>query len=364
MHGRQLIALASRFIGVLGEIPGWSRDTGLTSCCEKVPGAGTLHIGSHCMNPSADTGSSREVSAVLDPDIVVAELTPGDPFHQGPQVRMRSRVALWATIWPSVKFLCQTEVHVYSVAVAASVLMTFFPFLVAMILLCKFVFHWNAAVQMIFHVVNEYFPSGFGVDFPSYLLYAATQRKFSWISLFLLLFTANGIFVPLEVAFNRIWRVKHNRSFLRNQVVSLFLIFLCGAMVLGSVCVTTLNAQLLTREFGASHLGALLQSVVLKVTALPITMSMIFLIYWLLPNTRIRVKRLIPASIAVGALLEASKYLNIVTWPWLAAKLRAEVPPFRQSISIILWSFIATLIVLAGAEWSARVTVEQLEKSE
>jgi len=69
----------------------------------------------------------------------------------------------------------------------------------------------------------------------------------------------------------------------------------------------------------------------------------------------------VPASIAVGLLLEAAKYVNILTWPWLRDKLRAEVPPFVQSISIILWSFVATLIVLAGAEWSARVTVEKLE---
>jgi membrane protein len=83
---------------------------------------------------------------------------------------------------------------------------------------------------------------------------------------------------------------------------------------------------------------------------------MIFLVYWILPNTKIRIRRLIPASIGVAVLLEFSKYLNVLTWPWLRAKLHAEVPPFVQSISIILWSFVATLILLAGAEWSARTS--------
>jgi uncharacterized BrkB/YihY/UPF0761 family membrane protein len=71
---------------------------------------------------------------------------------------------------------------------------------------------------------------------------------------------------------------------------------------------------------------------------------------------------LIPASLVVGALLELSKYLNVLTWPYLRDKLRGEVPPFVQSISIILWAFVATMIVLAGAEWSARVTVDHLEE--
>jgi uncharacterized BrkB/YihY/UPF0761 family membrane protein len=260
-----------------------------------------------------------------------------------------------------VRFLLQTEVHVYSFAVAANVLLTFFPFLVAIIILCRSVLHWNAAVQVILHMVDSYFPARFGVDVKGTLLGAAKSRQFSWISVFLLLFTANGIFVPLEVAFNRIWQVKQNRSFLRNQVVSLWLIFACGALILLSTSLATLNTTFLTQMFGASWFGAMLQTIALKLAAIPITILIIFLVYWALPNARITVKRLIPASIAVGLLLELSTYVNIVTWPWLHDKLSREVPPFVQSISIILWSFVATMIVLAGAEWSARVSVEKLE---
>jgi membrane protein len=270
---------------------------------------------------------------------------------------VRSRRALWGSTWPSLRFLFQTEVHVYAFAVAANLLMSFFPFLVAMISLCRSVLHWRAAVDIILQTLNDYFPEGFGVNFRAYLLGAAYQ-KFSWLSVLLLLFTANGIFVPLEVAFNRIWRVQQNRTFLRNQVVSLGLIFGCGMLVLANVSITTVNAQFLSARFGSSHGNAELQSLILRIIALPITMLMLFLVYWLLPNTKIRVGRLIPASIVVAVLLEISKYINILTWPWLRAKLRNEVPPFVQSISIILWSFMATLIILAGAEWSARVTLE------
>jgi hypothetical protein len=60
----------------------------------------------------------------------------------------------------------------------------------------------------------------------------------------------------------------------------------------------------------------------------------------------------------VGALLEVSKYINIWTWPWLRAKLRSEVPPFVQSTSIVLWAFVATMIILAGAEASSRAVID------
>jgi uncharacterized BrkB/YihY/UPF0761 family membrane protein len=280
-----------------------------------------------------------------------------DAFHPGPRVRVRTWQALWSSLWTSLRFLVQTEVHVYAFAVAVNVLISFFPFLVAMILLCRSVFHWKAGIVIIIQTVNNYFPEGFNVDFRGFLL-TASYQQFTWLSVFLLLFTANGIFTPLEVALNRIWRVKENRSFLRNQAISLGLIFVCGVLVLISVSATSLNVQFLSSNFGASHHRAVLQSIAFRIVAVPVTMLMIFLIYWRLPNAKIPVKRLIPASAAAAVLLEVSKYLNIRTWPWLHAKLRAEVPPFVQSISIVLWAFCATLIILAGAEWSARVKVD------
>jgi membrane protein len=68
--------------------------------------------------------------------------------------------------------------------------------------------------------------------------------------------------------------------------------------------------------------------------------------------------RLILPSVFVGLLLSVMNYLNLVTWPWLLAKLKVEVGPFVHSVSILLWSFFASLVVLAGAEWSARVTLD------
>ncbi len=280
-----------------------------------------------------------------------------------PHIIVRSWRALFGSLRCSLLFLMETEVHVYAFAVAVNVLISFFPFLVAILLICRYVFHFKPAVDVIIQTVTNYFPQGFGVDFRGYLLAASYDRNFSLLSVALLLFTANGIFVPLEVALNRIWHVRKNRNFLRSQIVSLALIFGCGALILASVSATTVNVQFFKSQFGSSSFHAVLQSIALKLFALPASMLVIFLIYWILPNQRIPVRRLIPSSIAVAVLLEISKYINILTWPWLRAKLMKDVPPFVQSISIILWSFIATLIVLAGAEWSARVEIEKPGKS-
>jgi len=297
----------------------------------------------------------------MEMDIEGALAAAKDAFCAGRHVGIRSWRALGSSLWASICFLLQTEVHVYSFAIAVNVLISFFPFLVAIIILCRSVFHWQAGVDIIVQTVNNYFPEGFGVNFRGYLS-AASYHRFSWLSVFLLLFTANGIFLPLEVALNRIWRIKQNRSFWRNQVIGLALVFVCGVLVLVSVSATSLNVPYLREKFGASLSRATIQFAVFRIIAVPTTMPLIFLIYWLLPNRKIPARRLIPASAIVAVLLEVSKYLNILTWPWLRAKLEREVPPFVQSISIVLWSFTATLILLTGAEWSARAKMDDLDK--
>jgi membrane protein len=288
-----------------------------------------------------------------------------DPFHQAPLIRIRSWRAFWASVRPTLSFLMETEVHVYAFAVAANVLISFFPFLVVMILICRSFLHWEGAVQAIFYAVNDYFPATFNLT-PMWKLLdsaARSQHAVSWLSVLLLLFTANGIFEPLEVALNRIWRVTKNRSFLRNQLISLGLIFVCGALTLASTAAAAVNLEFISSSRGVGRFAGILDLVLFKVVAVPLLTSMIFLVYWVLPNRKIPVRRLIPAAVTVGLMLEVLKYVFVLTWPWLRAKLEREVPPFVQSISIILWGFCSAMLILAGAEWSARVQIESIQSA-
>lgn len=301
------------------------------------------------MNPT-DPNYSAPTRVVTPPgQPVYVDLRMDDPFRPAKRIRLESLSAVFKSLWSTLKFLSETEVHVYSFAVSVNVLISFYPFIVAMILICLHVFHWPAAADVIIQTVRDYFPSDFGMDIAGYLK-ASSHHRFSWLSIFLLFFTANGIFTPLEVAFNRIWNAKANRSFVWNQVISLGLIFLCGVLVLGSACFDTLFGATL----GTGEIAAIMKSVALHVIALPVTIVMIFLIYWLLPNSQIAVARLLPSAIVVAVLIQVAEFVNVLLWPWLRDKLRADVPPFVQSISIIFWAFITTMIILAGAEWAAR----------
>jgi membrane protein len=52
--------------------------------------------------------------------------------------------------------------------------------------------------------------------------------------------------------------------------------------------------------------------------------------------------------------LETLKYVHMAIAPFLEAKLEHEYFIFQHSAMILLWSFVAAMVVLAGAEWTAR----------
>jgi membrane protein len=248
----------------------------------------------------------------------------------------------------------ETEVHVYAFAVAASVLLSFFPFLNVILSLCHHVLHWNAAVEAVYLALSDFFPGQLG-DFIRYnLTVTVRDNRFQVGSLVLLLLVANGVFEPLEVALNRAWGVTKNRPYWRNQLISLGLILACGTLALLSMMFTALNYGMWPQLLGDSPFVETLGLIFFKMVAIPLTMLTLFLVYWLLPNRKISPVRVVPAAVFVGLALELLKYLNLLLWPLAEIKLKHEYGPFYYSAFIVLSSFFAAMLVLAGAEWSAR----------
>ena len=253
----------------------------------------------------------------------------------------------------------QTEVHVYAFSVAANVLLSFFPFLTVSLSLARMVFHEQAVTGAINLALRDYFPDALQQFLIRNL---PRQGPLPLISIVLLLFTANGVFEPLEVALNRIWGIHKNRSFLRNQIVSLGLIFVCGGLALLSLMLTALNQQSFQSgasvprwlQSAAGHGIALFSLLLFKLAAVPLTVLMLFLVYHYLPNGRTPLNRVIPAAIGVGVLLELLKYINTLAWPAFQQKLSREYGVFQYSASLIFLSFLASMLVLGGAEWAAR----------
>ena len=251
---------------------------------------------------------------------------------------------------PTLHYLVEIEAHVFALAIAASVLLAFYPFLMVMLSFCRDVLHWPAAEQAIYLAVGDFFAGKAG-EFIIRNIQPWMVPKLHVTTMLLLLFTANGIFEPLEVALNRTWGVAENRSYLKNQLVALGLIFACGTLALLSLMLTAWSSQWIPRDAGIADW---LKVLLFKLAALPVSILALFLVYWLLPNRKVDPGRVAPVAILVGLALEALKYINLLVAPLLRDKLDFEYKIFQYSVTILFWSFLSALIVLAGAHWTAR----------
>lgn len=245
------------------------------------------------------------------------------------------------------RYWMQTEVHVYAFSIAANVLLSFFPFLIVSLSLSRLFFNYQTTVAAIDFALRDYFPNVFSQYLHNNL---PTRRTPELLSILLLLFTANGVFEPLEVALNRVWGIAKNRSFLRNQLVSLALIFVCGGLALLSLGFAALNHD----SLDGNRLKVWTSTFFLKLAVAPVAAVILLLVYRFLPNGKPPFKRVVPAAVGVGLLLELLKYVVALLWPWFDAKLAREYGVFRYSVTLIFLAFFASMLVLAGAEWSAR----------
>ena len=259
---------------------------------------------------------------------------------------------------PTFWYLSQTEVHVYALSIGASVLLSFFPFLIVMLTLVRDIFHFPAGERALILALRDYFPGDLGTEIVKHLT-SIHQGRFKVTSLFLLLLTAHRVFAPPEVALNRAWRVKHNRTYIKKQNLRFFQILSCGGLAHGSVLLTAVNTRFVTTQYGIRQLPVWLPLAIFKFGAIPITILSLFLVYWVLPNRRVPWRRVLPVALMVGIGLELLKYLFLFAWPWFGKKFQNEYGPFFYAVSIVIFGVVSAFIVLAGPQWSARAHRDQ-----
>jgi YihY family inner membrane protein len=183
---------------------------------------------------------------------------------------------------------------------------------------------------------------------------ASSHAKTKIVSVIMLLITATGIFLPLEVALNSVWGIKKNRSYVENQLVAILLAIGVALLAMASVALTAAQRTVLEWVFFGHTQNALFSVVArgfLQIVALIASIAVFFLIYWGLPHRKVPPRAVLPTAIVMGVLWTAAKYAYIYALPHL--DFRAVYGPFEVSVGLMIWAFISGLLLLGGAYVSA-----------
>jgi len=253
----------------------------------------------------------------------------------------------------AAKYLLRTEVHTFAFSMAANAILSFFPFVLLLLTLIRRVLHSRIMDQVVVDLLRDYLPTGQDFVIRNLNALVGARHRVQFLSLLILLVTSTGIFMPLEVALNRVWRFPSNRSYLGNQLAALGLAFGCGSLALLSIALTAGNVVLLrTITFGHGiFILRLAGYLIMKVFAIGTSIAIFFLIYWLLPNGKVPARTVLPAAVIMGLLSELLKYAYILALPRL--NFQEVYGPFSLSVSMMFWAFLSGLLLLTGAYLSA-----------
>lgn len=263
--------------------------------------------------------------------------------------------------WEQIKalghYMSRTEVHTYAFSVAAQVILSLFPFIVLLLTICIRIFHSKQLVAVVTELMTHFLPESVTTQqwvMRNMQVVAYSHPQVKIISVVMLLITTTGVFLPLEVALNSVWGVKKNRSYVRNQIVSLGLATGVAVLALASIALSAVQRTILGWIFFGHTQNVVftwLTQGFLNICAVLASIGLFFLVYWGLPNRKIPARTVLPTAIVVGLLWEAAKYVYILVLPLL--DFRAVYGPFEVSVGLMMWAFISGLLLLAGAYVSA-----------
>ncbi len=134
------------------------------------------------------------------------------------------------------------------------------------------------------------------------------------MALVLLIWTASGAFLPLELALNEAWGVKRERGFIRRRLFAALMTLLFGFFILISVFLTTMIVRFdhylkgLLKDEWHYAMSPMFIKGMLVLVSLGLAVVMFSFIYKFVPYTRVRFAQVIPSAVIGAFTWEIAKY--------------------------------------------------------
>lgn len=255
-------------------------------------------------------------------------------------------------MWPAIWDLTESETYVHASSIAFNVLMSFFSFLVLIGSFLVNVLGWQQGYETCYRLMMALVPAESRMLFES--LDQVTRGpggKATLVSFGLLMFSSSGIFQPLELALNRLWKFPE-RSVVKQYAIYLPLVVLCGVIILGAVAVASPWDYALGKLLGGTPLRAPLFAAIATIIALPFLTSLFFVIYFVVPNGKVHHIQIFFASTATAVLCILTTLVFRLVMPLM--DFQGSYKQLSSLMALVTWVFILSFILILGANLSAR----------
>jgi uncharacterized BrkB/YihY/UPF0761 family membrane protein len=282
---------------------------------------------------------------------------PEAPKQGGLVFYARGGLMFFKKMWPALYDLSTTETYVNASAIAFNIMLTFFSFAVLIGSLLINVLHWQRGYEASFFLMRALTP-----DVSSDLIRSLDKvtrgpgGKATLFSFALMIYSASGIFQPLEAALNRAWGFKE-RDFIKQYATYLALAVGCVLIMLGPVALGGLYDYVIDKAAGV--FGVTVSAVARKyvfyflgpIILLPFIALLLFIIYYFVPNGKVDASQTVFTAIATALLWTIAMFGY-----WLALPLfdfRGSYSELGPLMALVTWVFISSFILILGANLSA-----------
>jgi len=204
--------------------------------------------------------------------------------------------------------------------------------------------------------VFRYFPRQFDFITSQLDAFQASPLKVNIGGLLALTWASLGVFNAMSSAVNHAWAVEKRRSFLKHRLISFVMLLSAGAVLLLGLLLasavrmaeTVWFAELIARTPWLKWISG----ITANYAATLLLIGCVALVFYFVPNTKVRFRDVWPGAILVGLLWRGA----LAVFTWYASDL-AGLSVVHGSIAAVvmflLWIYVSSVILLYGVEMTA-----------
>ena len=257
--------------------------------------------------------------------------------------------------WRALVSFLRSEDLTFASSIAYYALLSFFPFCLLAFSILKHVTADDADRAAVLNYVLWYFPRQF--DFVQTQLDAlrASPAPLGLVGSLLMIWASLGVFGAITSAVNHAWGVEQPHGFFKHKAVSFVMLAAAGLLLLTIlILISTMGVV------GASWFGVLLaQQPALRLLSglttwyatTVIFIVVVGLIYYFVPNTKVRFRDVWPGAVLTGLMWRAALQFFA---GYVQDLSRFSVHGSIAAVVVFLiWVYVSSVLFLYGAEFTA-----------
>ena len=268
-------------------------------------------------------------------------------------MRLRSvGLAAWRGVWE----LYNSDGLTHAAAIAYYALLSLFPFVLLALSLASRLTADPESRDEVIAFVFRYFPRQFAFITGQIDAFRHSTVQLGFGGVLALTWASLGVFNAVSSAVNHAWNVEKRRSYLMHQIVSFLMLVSAGAILLIALLLVSAVKVAQTGWFYAlvasSPWLTWVSGLTADYAATGLLIACVALIFYFIPNTRVRFADVWPGAILVGVLWRGA----FAAFSWYASDM-ARWNLIHGSIAAVVvflfWVYICAVILLYGVEMTA-----------